>query len=613
MIARTNNEGFAAGVNAGWRQAQSPWLLILNPDVDVARGFLAQVLERLDHDQADPAGPPGIIGFGLRNPDGSPQGSVGVFPNLFRTIREQFIPRSRRKYQAAWRIRTGPVDWVTGACMLVNASMIDALGGMDDDFFLYYEEVAFSRAAQRLGWRVEYDASVTVVHRHPLQNRPISPKMRVITRHSKLLYFRKHLPRWQFECLAAIVWLEGSMRGLWAKLAGHREDARAWRTIVELTGHMRWNRPAQARGVDPGGIRPGSRRRTLSPPCEGGARGGGPGATSEQCPRTALIDPSSFILTKQRGPVSMLVIRNLTAGRDRIAAGIVWLIALAVLGWLSVRVVTTRGNLAWDDADYLRRGLSDARMARSAGGLWVAPIALKGVLLETPKPPWLVAWIELGALILGRHQLDLLILFSSVLPYAFLLLAVIVAGRSIGGAWGGLLALVCMVSSRSSLAMGGKVMVETYLSLWVLLAYVLAAWFLARPSRRRAMALGAVIGLGMLTKLTMVLFLPALGGYVLFVGRGREPGRWAFARKLLWCGGVALAVAGPWYARNLVEATRFAAFSARYNELAELRPERVPPSRRLVAMAEDLAGWPLCATLALAALAAWGSGSRRRR
>ena len=239
LIAQPANEGFAAGVNAGWRQAQSPWLLILNPDVDVARGFLAQVFDRMDHYQADPHGPPGIVGFGLRNPDGSPQGSVGLFPNLARTIREQFIPRSRRKYQAAWRIHGGPVDWVTGACMLVNSSMIAALGGMDEHFFLYYEEVAFSRAAHRLGWRVEYDASVTVVHRHPLQNRPISSKMRVITRHSKLLYFLKHLPRWQFEFLAAIVRVESSIRGFWANLVGRREDARAWRIIGDLTRQMR--------------------------------------------------------------------------------------------------------------------------------------------------------------------------------------------------------------------------------------------------------------------------------------------------------------------------------------------------------------------------------------
>ena len=157
VVFRPDNGGFAAGVNAGWRVAQSPWLLVLNPDVEVASGFLGQVLKRLDRYEAEPDGPPGIVGFGLRNPDGSPQGSVGVFPTLARTIREQFIPRSRRKYQAGWRIRSGPVDWVTGACMLVNSAMIAELGGMDEDFFLYHEEVAFSREAQNAwagGWNM---------------------------------------------------------------------------------------------------------------------------------------------------------------------------------------------------------------------------------------------------------------------------------------------------------------------------------------------------------------------------------------------------------------------------------------------------------------------------
>ena len=250
LVARPHNDGFAAGVNAGWRVARSPWLLVLNPDVEVARGFLGQVFARLDIHEADPDGPPGIVGFGLRNPDGSPQGSVGVFPSLARTIREQFIPRSRRKYQAGWRIRPGRVDWVTGACMLVNSAMIAALGGMDEDFFLYYEEVAFSRAAQRLGWSVEYDPSVTVVHRHPLQNRPISPKMRVITRHSKLLYFLKHLPRWQFLGLSAIVALEAAIRG--TLVAGSWDDRKKFACggrSVSLLGRLRTGAGPRGRDV----------------------------------------------------------------------------------------------------------------------------------------------------------------------------------------------------------------------------------------------------------------------------------------------------------------------------------------------------------------------------
>jgi len=249
LIARPENGGFAAGVNDGWRAARDTWLLILNPDVEIGVGFLGQVFARLASHEANPDGPPGIVGFGLRNPDGSPQGSVGVFPNLARAIWEQFIPRSRRKYQAGWRIHSGPVDWVTGACMLVNPAMIAALGGMDEDFFLYYEEVAFSKAAQNRGWRVQYDASVNVIHGHPLQNRPISPKMRVITRHSKLLYFLKHLSRWQFLVLAQIVLWESAVWGFWSRLRRRAQDDRLWRTVGEVARRLRSGDELRGRDV----------------------------------------------------------------------------------------------------------------------------------------------------------------------------------------------------------------------------------------------------------------------------------------------------------------------------------------------------------------------------
>ena len=123
--------------------------------------------------------------------------------------------------------------------MLVNCRMMAELGGMDEDFFLYHEEVAFSRSAQDRGWGVEYDAGVQVIHRHPLQNRTISPKMRVIIRHSKLLYFRKHLPGWQFLGLSWIVTIEAAARGLMAWVLGRAEEGRAWRTIRDMTRRLR--------------------------------------------------------------------------------------------------------------------------------------------------------------------------------------------------------------------------------------------------------------------------------------------------------------------------------------------------------------------------------------
>jgi GT2 family glycosyltransferase len=235
LVLRDENGGFAAGVNAGWRVSRSRWLLLVNPDVVAGADLPGRVLDRVGRLERRGDGAPGVVGFGLRNADGSRQPSVGAEPSLWRSVREPFIPRSRRKYQAAWRTRPGPVPWVTGACALVDGELLRNLGGMDEDFFLYYEEVALCRSARDAGRAVEYDPSVEVVHLRPLQNRPLTSRMRVITRHSKLLYFRKHLPPWQFKGLSWIVRAEAMIRG---RLARRDEAARAWRAIGGLARAM---------------------------------------------------------------------------------------------------------------------------------------------------------------------------------------------------------------------------------------------------------------------------------------------------------------------------------------------------------------------------------------
>lgn len=249
LLAQTDNGGFSAGVNAGWQAARSPWLLVLNPDVLIPDGELGSIVARVAQFEADPTQAPGVVGFKLLNPDGSRQPSVGSFPSLVRTAWEQLIPRSRRKYQPGWRTRSGPVPWVTGACMLLNVRMLAMLGGMDEDFFLYYEEVDLCRTAQNRGWSVVYDQNIQVVHLHPLQNRAISPRMRVITRHSKLLYFRKHLPRWQFLTLSRIISLEAIVRRTGSMVQGRTDDGRAWRTIGEMARAFRCGREPRGRQV----------------------------------------------------------------------------------------------------------------------------------------------------------------------------------------------------------------------------------------------------------------------------------------------------------------------------------------------------------------------------
>lgn len=238
LVLRGENGGFAAGVNAGWREARGRWLLLVNPDVVAGPDLLGRVLARLGPIEARGAGAPGIVGFGLRNPDGSRQGSVGAEPSLARAVVEPFLPRSRRKYKSGWRTRPGPVPWVTGACMLVDATVLAELGGMDEDFFLYYEEVALCRAARDRGRTVEYDPTVEVVHARPLQSRPVTPMLRVITRHSKLLYFEKHRARWEAAALRRLVRAEAAVRGSWASARGRAREAGAWRTVGRIAREL---------------------------------------------------------------------------------------------------------------------------------------------------------------------------------------------------------------------------------------------------------------------------------------------------------------------------------------------------------------------------------------
>ena len=130
------------------------------------------------------------------------------------------------------------------------------------------------------------------------------------------------------------------------------------------------------------------------------------------------------------------------------------------------------------------------------------------------------------------------------------------------------------------------------------------AFYLVAPSRKKAAALGFVVGLALLTKLTIALFLPGplLYGCVTTI-RGGADGR-LLLKRLALSSAVCLAIAGPWYFKNARHAVRFAIFSSQYNEIAAGRTDRVAITQRVAEMANDLAGWPLIATIVVSTVAA---------
>ena len=205
------NRGFARAVNEGCRRARGQWLLLLNPDVRVPEEFLDRVLAAADRlAAADPRA--GIVGFQLRHADGTRQGSTGPYPTLANVLAGLLRPRARRRCQPLRGPRRSPVPWVTGCCLLVRRDCWQALGGFDEDFFLYYEDVDLCRRARAAGWSVWYEPAVRVTHFLPLHTRPVPAPLRLMTRHALLTYGAKHWPHWQFRLLGGLVWAEAGVR-----------------------------------------------------------------------------------------------------------------------------------------------------------------------------------------------------------------------------------------------------------------------------------------------------------------------------------------------------------------------------------------------------------------
>jgi len=231
------NTGFATAVNKGADIATGDWMLLLNPDVTVADGFLddlLQVMERYPQIDANA----GVIGLKLHNRDGTLQASAGRFPTFLGTAARLVLPRSRRKCQHQNGDQRQRVEWVTGGCMLLRRSCFEQLRGLDERFFLYYEDVDFCHRATEAGWSVWHEPSLSVTHHWPLHARNVPAPLRLMTRHALITYATKHWPRWQLRLLAGVVKLESRLRGTFAK---HRGDAVAtdcYRELRHLVGDL---------------------------------------------------------------------------------------------------------------------------------------------------------------------------------------------------------------------------------------------------------------------------------------------------------------------------------------------------------------------------------------
>ena len=167
-LVEQENRGLSAGWNRGMREASGRWFLILNADAWVVGDAVERLVEFADaHPHA------AVVGPRLVNPDGTLQRSVRGFPTVWRLVTEYFFlrklaPRTRALnafYAARFdHASVREADFLMGACMLVRRDAVDAVGPLDEDFFLFSEETDWHFRFRAAGWQVLFFPGAEVVH-----------------------------------------------------------------------------------------------------------------------------------------------------------------------------------------------------------------------------------------------------------------------------------------------------------------------------------------------------------------------------------------------------------------------------------------------------------------
>jgi N-acetylglucosaminyl-diphospho-decaprenol L-rhamnosyltransferase len=155
-IVNRGPKGFGANHNAAFKRCRTPLYCVLNPDVRFGSDPLLPLSRALADERV------GVVGPLVRNPEGTPEDSARIFPTPGSLLRRAFHEPAGPGYP----IDRGPleVDWIAGMFMLFRREAYAAVGGFDEGYFLYYEDVDICRRLHAKGFRVVYDPRTEIVH-----------------------------------------------------------------------------------------------------------------------------------------------------------------------------------------------------------------------------------------------------------------------------------------------------------------------------------------------------------------------------------------------------------------------------------------------------------------
>jgi N-acetylglucosaminyl-diphospho-decaprenol L-rhamnosyltransferase len=197
VIDAGGNLGFAKANNIGIRATSSEYVLLINPDTVAPPGAIQTLVRGLaSHPEA------AIAGARLLSGTGFPELSWGVPITpwnetkrmIFSRLYLRKIRRIVRKMDKLSRVAR-EVGWVSGACMAIRRDDLEAVGLLDERYFMYNEDVDLCLAMQQRGRRVLYIAGAEVLH-YRGKSAARNPEMERLRQQSHVAYYEKHLPMW---------------------------------------------------------------------------------------------------------------------------------------------------------------------------------------------------------------------------------------------------------------------------------------------------------------------------------------------------------------------------------------------------------------------------------
>ena len=205
------NLGYGRGVNRGVAAARpTTYVLVSNPDVVVHPGAVRALVDYLER-HPDVA----LVGPSILRPDGTVYPSQRVFPNVWLAGAHALLAPWWPNNPATKRYRSsrddGSVDWVSGACFLVRRRAFESVGGFDERYFMFAEDMAFCWVLRERGFRVAATNAAVVTHLEGVSRARASRTM-LIAHHRSALRFELQTARGWRRALVPVACLVLSVR-----------------------------------------------------------------------------------------------------------------------------------------------------------------------------------------------------------------------------------------------------------------------------------------------------------------------------------------------------------------------------------------------------------------